>query len=114
MKIASSRRPGLSIEAEVVVSAAQVLDERMPATDHLGAAEPFQTAHRTGPRLQPAVVRFDRVVGVLLHHVPRLGHDLVEHPRIGRGPVGGHLGRPSGCVQRPGKEPPGRRQIPLR
>ena len=29
----------------------------------------------------------------------------VEHPRIGRGPVGGHLGRPPGCIQRPGKEP---------
>jgi hypothetical protein len=36
VKIASSRRPGLSIEAEVVVSAAQVLDERMAATDNVG------------------------------------------------------------------------------
>jgi hypothetical protein len=67
-----------------------------------------------GPGLQPAVIGFNWVVGVLLHHVPRLGHDLVEHPRVRRGPVGGHLGGPPGCVQRPGKEPSGRRQIPLR
>ena len=70
---------GLGIEAEFVVSAAQVLDERMSATDHLGAAEPLQTSHRTSPGLQPAMISFDRVVGVLLHDVPRLGHELVEH-----------------------------------
>ena len=105
---------GLSVVSEFVVAAAQVLDERMPAADHLGAAEPLQTSHRTSPGLQPAMISFDRVVGVLLHHVPRLGHDLVEHPRVRRGPVGGHLGRPSRRVQGPGEEPAGRRQIPLR
>jgi hypothetical protein len=32
---------GLGIEAEFVVSTAQVLDERMPATDNLGGADAF-------------------------------------------------------------------------
>ena len=70
--------PGLGIEAEFVVSTAQVLNKRMPATDNLGGADAFQTAHRTSPGLQPAVIGFDRVVGVLLHNVPRLGHELVR------------------------------------
>ena len=105
---------GFSVVSEFVVATAQVLNERVSAADHLGAAEPFQAAHRTGPSLQPAVIRFDGFVGILLHHVPRLGHQLVEHPRIGRGPVGGHLSRPSRRAQGPGKEPSGRRKIPLR
>jgi hypothetical protein len=32
---------GLSIVSEFVVAAAQVLNESVPATDHLGAAEPL-------------------------------------------------------------------------
>ena len=114
VKLASSRRQGAVSEAEFVVSTAQVLDERMPATDNLGGADAFQAAHRSRSGLQPAVIGFDRVVGVLLHDVPRLGHELVEHPRVSRGPVGGHLGRPSRHAQGPGKELAGCRQIPLR
>jgi hypothetical protein len=64
---------GLSIEAEVVVSTAQVLNERMPATDKLGGADAFQAAHRSRSGPQPAVIGFNRVVGVLLHHVPDSG-----------------------------------------
>lgn len=51
---------GLGIEAEFVVSAAQVLNERMSATDLLGATLPLQTAHRTSPGVQPAVISFNR------------------------------------------------------
>jgi hypothetical protein len=58
------------------------------------------------------VVGFDRVVGVLLHHVARLGHGLVENPRVGRRPVGGDLGGPSRRDQCPGEEPASCRQIP--
>ena len=105
---------GLSVVSEFVVATAQVLNERVSAADHLGAAEPFHAAHRTGPSLQPAVIGFDGFVGVLLHHVPRLGNQLVEDPRVGRGPVGGHLRRPSRRAQGPGEEPAGRRKIPLR
>ena len=98
----------------VRVSAAQVLDERMPAADHLRGADAFQAAHRSRSGLQPAVIGFNRVVGVLLHDVPRLGHELVEHTRVRRGPIGRHLGRPSRRVQGPGEEPASRRQVPLR
>ena len=57
----------------------------MPATDNLGGADAFQAAHRSRSGLQPTVIGFNRVVGVLLHDVPRLGHELVEHPRVRRG-----------------------------
>ena len=73
---------GLGIEAELVVSTAQVLNERMPATDNFGGADAFQAAHRSRSGLQPAVICFNRVVGVLLHDVPRRGHELVKHPRV--------------------------------
>jgi hypothetical protein len=60
------------------------------------------------------VIGFNRVVSVLLHHVPRLGHELVEHPRVRRGPsVVTSVGRRA-PAQGPGKELAGRRQIPLR
>jgi hypothetical protein len=113
LKIVSSRWPdSVSIKSEFVVAVAQVLNERMPATDHLGAAEPLQAAHRTGPGLQPAVIGFDRVVGVLLDHVPRVGNQLVEHPWVGRRPVGRDLGRPSRPVQGSGEEPAGCLSVP--
>jgi hypothetical protein len=102
---------GVGVKSELVVAAAQVLNERMPATDRLGAAQPFQTAHRSRPRLQPTMIGFDRVVGVLLHHMPRLRHHLVEHPRVGRCPVGGHLGRPPRGGYGLGEEPAGGCQI---
>jgi hypothetical protein len=60
------------------------------------------------------MIGFDRVVGVLLHHMACLGHQLVEHPRVGRGPVGGHLGGSLCRVQGLGEEPSGGRQVPLR
>ena len=88
----------------LVEAAALVLNERMPATDHLGAADPLQPSHRTSPGLQPAMIGFNRVVGVLLHHVTRLGHEPVEHTRVRRRPVDGHLGRPLRRVQGPGED----------
>jgi hypothetical protein len=69
---------GHGVESEFVVSAAQVLHERMPDADRLGAAQPFQPAHWPGPRFQTAVINFDRVVGVLLHHAARAGHGRRE------------------------------------
>jgi hypothetical protein len=46
-------RPGLGIEAEVVVSTAQDLDERMPPTDDFGGADAFEAVHRSRSGLQP-------------------------------------------------------------
>ena len=56
----------------------------MPATDNLRGADAFQAAHRSRSGLQPGMIGFNRVVGVLLHDVPRLGNQLVEHTRVRR------------------------------
>ena len=40
---------GIGVDAEFVVAAAQILDERMTGVDHPGRAEPFQPAHRPQP-----------------------------------------------------------------
>jgi hypothetical protein len=71
----------------------------------------LQAAHRPQPRLQPSVIGFDRVVRVPLDGVQRRGDQLIEDPRIGRGPVGGDLGRDRARAQRAGEEPPGRGQV---
>ena len=105
---------GLGIEAELVVSTAQVLDERMPAADNLGGADAFSAAHRSRSGLQSAVIGFNRVVGVLLQTCHASGTSSSSKRGYRRGPVRGHLGRPSRRVQCPGEEPAGRRQIPLR
>ena len=39
------------LDAEFVVSVADVLDESVPSADHLCAAELFETAHRSEPEL---------------------------------------------------------------
>ena len=70
---------GFGVESEFVVAAAQVLDELVPATDDLGGADTFQAAHWSCSGLQPAVIGFDGVVGVLLHRMAGLGHEFVEH-----------------------------------
>ncbi len=40
------------LHTEFVVSAALILDERVPGTDHLCRAEPCQAAHRPQPGLE--------------------------------------------------------------
>jgi hypothetical protein len=49
------------------VSAVQVLDECMASDGHPGRAEPFEAMHWSEPGLEPTVIGFDGVVGVLLH-----------------------------------------------
>jgi hypothetical protein len=44
------------------MSAAEVLDECVPGTDHVDRAEPFQAAHRPQPGLAPSMIGFDRVL----------------------------------------------------
>jgi hypothetical protein len=38
------------------VAAAEVLDEGVPGTDDLGRAEPFESAHRPQPSLEPSMI----------------------------------------------------------
>ncbi len=81
--------PWTDVHAEFVVTAEQILDEGVPGTDHTGRAEPLQTAHRPQPGLEPTMIGFDRVTGVLLHDVASAGQQLIEHTRVGRRPVRG-------------------------
>ena len=77
-------------------------------------AVPFEPAHGSQPGLEPAVVGLDPVVRVGHGDVLGGGQQLVEHPRVGGGPVGGHFRRRGGAGQRPGEEPPGRLLVPFR
>lgn len=72
-----------------------------PATTTL-AAVPLEPAHRSQPRLQPAVIAFDVVVGALLRAVPHGQKHLVQHDGVGRRLVrddlhARHLGRAVAC-----------------
>src|SRR6266851_1818923 len=64
---------GGDVGGEFVVAAAQILDEGVPGGDDPRGAVAFQAAHRPEPGLQPAMIGFDRVVGVTLDGVQRGG-----------------------------------------
>jgi hypothetical protein len=51
--------PWISIPTEFVVAATEVLDERVPSTDHAGRAELRQTPHGSQPRLESSVIGLD-------------------------------------------------------
>jgi hypothetical protein len=57
---------GGDVGGEFIVAAAEVLDERVPSGDDPRGAVAFQSAHRSQPRFQAAMVGFDRVVRVAL------------------------------------------------
>jgi hypothetical protein len=95
------------------MATADVLNERVPCGDHLRAAELLEATHRSQAGLQPSVIRFDRVVRVLLGDMTGGGYQLLEHPWVGGRPVGGDLdgGRP--VLKCAGEESPGGRHIPF-
>ncbi len=74
----------IDVYAEFIVSAAEVLDERVSGANHSGGAEPCQAAHRPPPRLQPSMIGFDRVVGVLLDNMAGGGHQFIDNARVSR------------------------------
>jgi hypothetical protein len=68
----------------------------------------LEPAHRSQPRLQPAVVAFDLVVGVAVGLMPRRRQQLVEYDRVGRCSVGNNLDRHDlRRADRPFEEPAG-------
>ena len=102
------------VDPEFVVSAADVLDERMPGTDHAGAAEIFETAHRTEPKLESAVIGFNPIVGVALGVVSGTQDALLEDRRVDRCLVGDDLSRGRPVLKCTSEEIVGCRQGPLR
>ena len=79
----------------------------------MGRPEAFESAHRPQPCLQPAVVSFDRIIGVLLGHVRRGRDQFVDHPQVRAGLVGGDLDGRRTLHQRLGEEPSSRCAVPL-
>jgi hypothetical protein len=80
----------------------------MPGDHDPGAAVLLKAPHRPKPRLQPAVVGLDAVVGVLVSSMPRGRRQLLEHARIHRRVVGDNLNRGDpGCADGPLEESPG-------
>jgi hypothetical protein len=51
------------------------------------------------------MIVFDGVVPVLLHHMTGRGQQFIEQPQVRRRPIGRHLHRLSGVLERPGEEP---------
>jgi hypothetical protein len=51
--------PWIGIEAQFVVTAPQVLNERRPSADHSGRAEPFEPTDRFQPGFEPTMIGFD-------------------------------------------------------
>jgi hypothetical protein len=102
---------GRDVGGEFIVAAAQILNERVPSGEDPRGPVALQAAHRPEPCFQPSVIGFDRVVRVALDGMQRRGDELIQDSRIGRGAVGGDLGRDRARAQRPGEEPPGGRQV---
>lgn len=51
---------------DVIVPAAQVLDDRMTGRYRADRAVPFQAAHRPQSGFEPTVICLNRIIGVLL------------------------------------------------
>ena len=76
------------VSGDVVVAAAQVLNEGKTGGEDPGGPVTLQSAHRPKPGLQPSMIRFDRVVCILLDDVQSRRGQLVEDPRINVRAVG--------------------------
>jgi len=91
---------GGDIDGEFIMTAAEILDERVPGRDDPRGPVALQAAHRPEPGFQPPVISLDRIVRITLDYMQCRGDQLVEDPRIGRDPVGGDLGRDRARSQR--------------
>jgi hypothetical protein len=115
-EFSKDRRESMSwigVQAQFVVSVAQVLDECMASANHPGRAKPFEATHRSEPGLEPTVIGFDGVVGVLLHDVARRRQQLIEYPWVGGRPISGHLGWAWAVLKSADEESASGRQISI-
>jgi hypothetical protein len=67
---------------QLVVASPEVLHEAMPGDDHPGTGVLLEPLHRSQPRLQPAMIGLDLVVGVRLGAMPRRWEQLLQHDRM--------------------------------
>lgn len=74
--------------SEFVVASTQVLHEGVSRDDGPRGSVGLQSAHWTQPRLEPAVIRFDSVIGVLAGVVERCRQQIVNDVSEGRSQVG--------------------------
>jgi hypothetical protein len=95
--------PGGNIGSEFIMTAAEILDEGVLGGQNPRGPVALQAAHRPEPGFQPPMISLDRIVRIALDGMQRRGDQLIQDPRVGRGPVGGDLGwdcaaRKLGCV----------------
>jgi hypothetical protein len=94
-------------EAQFVVAASQVLDERV-APDHVARGLiGSQTAHRPEPRLESSVVALDAVVGVTGGVVEHFGEKVIDDAQQRCSKISRHLSWPVAarqhCLEEPGR-----------
>jgi len=74
----------LGFDSQFVVSAAQVLDERVSSDHHARRPVSLQPPHWSQSGFEPAVVAFDQVVLVLAGVLRGGGDQVLDHVRPGR------------------------------
>jgi hypothetical protein len=111
--VRGTRRPAagsLVPRRPFVVTAVKVLDERVPSDHDASVAVLLEAAHRSQPRLQPAVVALDPVVGMAVGATPCEWQQLLQYRWVHQRPIGGDLGGPAlGRADSPLEEPAGSR-----
>ena len=75
--------PRTNIDTEFVVPVAEFCTKACPALITRWM-QSFEPPHRPQPGLQPAMISFDWIVGILLHDVAGGGHQLLDRARVGR------------------------------
>ena len=86
---------GACIHTKLVVASPQVLDEGMSSDDDARRPVPFEATHRSKSRLEPSMVSFALVVGVLGGVAECSRQELGDHADWGMVTVNGDLGRRS-------------------
>jgi hypothetical protein len=93
VKRGADANAGRMIDDEFVVSAPQVLLERVAGGDRAGRADLFESAHWTEPVFEAAMIGFDDVVRTPIDDVPRAWEELVDDAWVHCRPVSRDLDR---------------------
>ncbi len=95
------------LDAEFVVTASQVLDERVTADHDRRGPVRSQTSHRAKPRVESPVIALDPVVRILRGVVERVGERFVDNAQQRCGQIRGDLRRSFAtgqqCFEEPGR-----------